>query len=218
MKAVSYIRVSTDEQATEGHSLDAQRAIIGDFCLNRTWTLVGEYLDAGLSGKDGDRPALQELLADAGTGRFDLVIVHAVDRFYRKLQGLLGALDRLNQAGVGFVSITENLDFTTPWGKLTLALLGTLAEIYIDKLSAETSKGQARPRPQRTLQRHNPFRLLQGRLLNLHRSQRTRLLSATRWPGPLRAGPGGDPVAAPHRERGHAAGLPMVRHRQVRSG
>jgi len=114
MKAVSYLRVSTDEQANEGHSLDAQRAIIGDFCLSRNWTLVGEYLDAGLSGKDGDRPALQELLADAGTHKFDLVIVHAVDRFYRNLQGLLGALDRLNQAGVGFVSITENLDFTTP--------------------------------------------------------------------------------------------------------
>jgi site-specific DNA recombinase len=142
MKAVSYIRVSTDEQANEGHSLDAQRAIIGDFCLNRNWTLVGEYLDAGLSGKDGERPALQELLADSGAGRFDLVIVHAVDRFYRNLQGLLGALDRLNQAGVGFVSITEDLDFTTPWGKLTLAVLGTLAEIYIDKLSAETSKGK----------------------------------------------------------------------------
>jgi site-specific DNA recombinase len=142
MKAASYIRVSTDEQANEGHSLDAQRAIIGDFCLNRTWTLVGEYLDAGLSGKDGDRPALRELIADAETCGFDLVIVHAVDRFYRNLQGLLGALDRLNQAGVGFVSITENLDFTTPWGKLTLAVLGTLAEIYIDKLSAETSKGK----------------------------------------------------------------------------
>jgi site-specific DNA recombinase len=142
MKAVSYIRVSTEEQANEGHSLDAQRAIIGDFCLNRKWTLVGEYVDAGLSGKDGKRPALQELLANSEAGRFDLVVVHAVDRFYRNLQGLLGALDRLNQAGVSFVSITENLDFTTPWGKLTLALLGTLAEIYIDKLSTETSKGK----------------------------------------------------------------------------
>src|SRR5690606_28547339 len=46
------------------------------------------------------------------------------------------------RAGVSFVSITENLDFTTPWGKLTLAVLGTLAEIYLDKLSAETSKGK----------------------------------------------------------------------------
>ena len=44
MKAVSYLRVSTDEQANEGHSLDAQRAIVGDFCLSRNWTLVGEYL------------------------------------------------------------------------------------------------------------------------------------------------------------------------------
>jgi site-specific DNA recombinase len=142
MKAASYIRVSTDEQANEGHSLDAQRTVIAEFGRSRGWTLGSEYLDAGLSGKDGDRPALQRLLEDADAGRFELVIVHAIDRFYRNLQGLLSALDRLNQAGVGFVSITENLDFTTPWGKLTLAVLGTLAEIYLDKLSAETSKGK----------------------------------------------------------------------------
>ncbi len=74
------------------------------------------------------------------------------------------ALDRLNGVGVGFVSITENLDFTTPWGKLTLAVLGTLAEIYLDRLSAETSKGKRGPRPEGPVQRQLPCRLLPGQL------------------------------------------------------
>ncbi len=70
-----------------------------------------------------------------------VVVVHAINRFYRSLVGLLRAMDELNHHRVSFVSITENLDFTTPWGKLTLAVLGTLAEIYIDKLRTETTKG-----------------------------------------------------------------------------
>jgi hypothetical protein len=67
--------------------------------------------------------------------------VDKVDRFYRHLQGLLSALDELNDHGVTFVSVKENLDFSTPWGKLALTVLGMLAEIYIDNLREETSKG-----------------------------------------------------------------------------
>ena len=142
MKAVGYIRVSTTEQATEGHSLDAQREIITRFVRQRGWELVEVYVDTGISGTRSDRPALQRLLRDAEQGAFEVVIVHAIDRFYRNLQGLLKALNHLYQHDVAFISIGENMDFTTPWGKLTLAVLGTLAEIYIDKLSAETKKGK----------------------------------------------------------------------------
>jgi len=86
-------------------------------------------------------------MEQAKQGEFNIVVVHAIDRFYRDLSGLLGALHQLHQHNVTFVSITENLDFTTPWGKLVLAVLGTLAEIYIDKLREETKKGkQARAR------------------------------------------------------------------------
>ena len=142
MKAAGYIRVSTAEQATEGHSLDAQREAIVRFAHQRGWELVEVYVDAGLSGTSSQRPALCRLLEDAATGRFQVVIVHGIDRFYRNLQGLLKALNHLRQHDVAFISIAENMDFTTYWGKLTLAVLGTLAEIYIDKLSAETKKGK----------------------------------------------------------------------------
>ncbi len=147
MRAVGYGRASTIGQVEDGHSLDAQEHAIVEFCRTRGWTLVEIYVDPGLSGALEDRPALQRLLKEAAQGRFEVVVVHAIDRFYRDLQGLLAAFKYLQDHGVSFISITENLDFTTPWGKLTLAVLGTLTEIYLDKLSAETSKGkQARAR------------------------------------------------------------------------
>ncbi len=63
-------------------------------------------------------------MARAEQHEFDVVIVHAIDRFCRDLSGLLTALHYLDQHQVTFVSITENLDFSTPWGKLVLAVLG----------------------------------------------------------------------------------------------
>jgi site-specific DNA recombinase len=142
VRAVGYGRASTTEQVEEGHSLDAQEHAIVEFCRARGWTLVELYVDPGLSGALVDRPSLQRLLQDAAKGKFDVLVVHAIDRFYRDLQGLLSAFKQLQELGVSFISITENLDFTTPWGKLALAVLGTLAEVYLDKLRIETSKGK----------------------------------------------------------------------------
>jgi site-specific DNA recombinase len=147
MKAVGYIRVSSEMQIETGHSLDAQRTLITDFVRAKGWSLGEIFCDPGLSGTLSNRPALQTLMTHADHHEFDVVIVHAIDRFYRDLGGLLAALHRLYQHQVTLVSITENLDFTTPWGKLVLAVLGALAEIYIDKLRDETKKGkQARAR------------------------------------------------------------------------
>lgn len=142
MKAVGYIRVSSEMQIETGHSLDAQRTIITEYVRAKGWTLGEVFCDPGLSGTRGNRPALQALMARGEQREFDVVIVHAIDRFYRDLSGLLTALHYLQQHHITFVSITENLDFTTPWGKLVLAVLGALAEIYIDKLREETKKGK----------------------------------------------------------------------------
>jgi DNA invertase Pin-like site-specific DNA recombinase len=134
-------------QVETGYSLDAQRAFITDDVHHKGWTLVEIFCDPGFSGTRSNRPALQALMSRAEHREFDGVVVHAVDRFYRDLGGLLAALHHLHQIHITFVSITENLDFTTPWGKLVLAVLGALAEIYIDKLRDETRKGkQARAR------------------------------------------------------------------------
>jgi len=142
MKAVGYTRVSAEDQVEHGRSLAAQETLIRQFAAGRGWQLVHIYSDPGLSGRRDDRPGLLQLQADAAAGQFDVVIVHAIDRLYRRLEPLLKVLQTLQQNGVTCVSVVENLDFTTPWGKLALAILGTLAEIYIDRLSAETAKGK----------------------------------------------------------------------------
>jgi site-specific DNA recombinase len=142
LRAAGYRRVSMREQV-DGHSLAAQSENIQAYAEGQGWKLVKVYTDAGISAKKGSRrPALDDLMADAKAGAFDVVIVDKIDRFYRYLNGLLTALDTLNNWYVSFVSVHEKLDFTTPWGKLTLTVLGMLAEIYIDNLRRETTKGK----------------------------------------------------------------------------
>ena len=73
MNVVGYIRVSTDDQAEHGHSLEAQETLIRQFADSRSWQLVHIYQDAGLSGRNDRRPNLAQLLGDAETGRFEVV-------------------------------------------------------------------------------------------------------------------------------------------------
>ncbi len=142
LRAVGYRRVSMREQV-DGFSLDAQENNIAHYAEEHGWALLEIYMDAGLSAKKGSRrPAFERLLQDAQARKFDVVIVDKVDRFYRHLSGLLSTLDLLNSYGISFVSVQEHLDFTTPWGKLMLTVLGTLAEIYIDNLRQEVRKGK----------------------------------------------------------------------------
>jgi site-specific DNA recombinase len=142
LRAVGYRRVSMREQV-DGFSLDAQENNIARYAEDYGWELLEIYMDAGISAKKGSRrPAFEQLMKDAQNHKFDIVIVDKVDRFYRHLNGLLTTLDLLNSYGVSFVSVQEHLDFTTPWGKLMLTVLGTLAEIYIDNLRQEVKKGK----------------------------------------------------------------------------
>ncbi|MBI5964037.1 MAG: recombinase family protein [Chloroflexi bacterium] len=142
LRAVGYRRVSMREQV-DGFSLDAQENNIRKYAEDHGWEIIGVYTDAGISAKrDSERPQLIQLMEDAEARKFDVVIVDKIDRFYRHLGGLLNALDRLKEDNVFFVSVQERLDFTTPWGKLTLTVLGMLAEIYIDNLRQETTKGK----------------------------------------------------------------------------
>lgn len=142
LRAVGYRRVSMREQV-DGFSLDAQENNVRQYVESQGWQFVELYTDAGISAKkDSHRPALEEMMKDAGRHYFDVIVVDKVDRFYRHLSGFLVALDQLNNLDISFVSVQERLDFTTPWGKLMLTVLGTLAEIYIDNLRQETHKGK----------------------------------------------------------------------------
>ena len=141
-RVVLYARVSTDEQADEGHSIDAQIRLLREFCARKGWTIVGEYIDAGVSGTTLRRPEFQRMLKAARSGEFDIIVVHKLDRFSRSLLDTLTMLSELSRGGVSFCSATEDFDFTTPIGKVLLALLAAFAQYFIDNLRAETKKGK----------------------------------------------------------------------------
>ncbi len=139
-----YVRVSSEEQV-QGYSLDAQTRAIEVWCAQHEHEIVARYRDEGRSARSDNldrRPAFKQMLADAEAGRLDVVVVHKLDRFARNLLVALETLQRLERFDVGFVSLSEQMDFTTPIDKVILATLAAFAQYYSDNLSAETKKGK----------------------------------------------------------------------------
>ncbi len=164
MRAALYARVSSEEQV-EGYSIDAQRRAFHTLVEAREWTAGPEYVDEGKSARSediGKRPMFKEMIADASTGTFDVLVVHKLDRFSRNLRTTLEYFDKLMGSGVAFVSIGEQMDFTTPSGKVHLALLGAFAQYYSDNLSQETKKGWHERRKQGLYCGRLPFGAAKG--------------------------------------------------------
>ena len=142
-RAVEYVRVS-DLSQVEGHSLDAQERQFYELCKNRGWTPVRVYREEGKSAHTDSikkRPVFQQLLEDAGKDEFDVVVVHMLDRWARNLRVMLEGFGILARHDVGFVSITENIDYTTPHGKMATQMLGSVAEFFSDSLGTHVKKG-----------------------------------------------------------------------------
>ena len=150
MRAALYARVSTEEQ-TEGYSIDAQRRAFQALCQSKGWTPDYEYIEEGKSAHTDNirkRPVFKQAIDDALVGKYDVLVVHKIDRFSRKLKVTLEYFEKLGQAGVGFVSIENQMDYSTPTGKFMLVMQGGLAELYSDNLSQETKKGWAERKAQ----------------------------------------------------------------------
>jgi DNA invertase Pin-like site-specific DNA recombinase len=100
-----------------------------EYCERRDFVLAGEYVDIGFSGAREKRPELDRLLADAHRRRFDAVVVWRFDRFARSVSHLLRALETFKALGVEFVSLSEQVDTSTPTGKMVFTVLGAVAEL-----------------------------------------------------------------------------------------
>jgi DNA invertase Pin-like site-specific DNA recombinase len=140
---VVYTRVS-DPSQVEGHSLEAQERLFYELCKARGWEPVGVYREEGRSAHSeaiAKRPVFKKLLEDSGKGLFDVVVVHSIDRWSRNLRVTLDSLSILARNNVAIVSITENIDYTTPQGKLFIQMLGAFAEYFSGALAAHVSKG-----------------------------------------------------------------------------
>lgn len=100
-----------------------------EYCERRGWQIAGEYVDEGVSGAKDDRTELSRLMADAHRRKFDAVVCWKFDRFARSVSHLLRALETFNSLGVAFVSLSEQIDTTTPAGRMTFTVLGAVAEL-----------------------------------------------------------------------------------------
>src|SRR5579862_7531141 len=124
-KVAIYARVST---ANHGQDVSLQTRELEEYCQRRGLEIVGKYIDAGVSGTKDSRPELNRLMADAKQRRFDAVCVWKLDRFGRSLRHLVNALADLESLGVSFISIKDNLDLSTPSGRLMFQIIGAMAE------------------------------------------------------------------------------------------
>lgn len=143
MRAAGLGRVSTEEQAQEGHSLEAQREKILQYIQLQGWTLVGYYSDPGFSGKNLNRPDVQRLLKEIEKGNIDVLVVHKLDRLTRNIGDLHELLKLFDKYKVKFVSITENLDTSSAMGRMFVYLLGIFAQWYRENLAEEVKKGMS---------------------------------------------------------------------------
>src|SRR5271165_268432 len=119
-----YARVST----LNGQDPEMQLSELREYASRRGWTIISEYVDQGVSGSKESRPQLNELMADAHRRRFDAVLVWKIDRFGRSLKHLVNALADLCAYGIAFVSFRDNLDLSTPSGRLMFQIIGAMAE------------------------------------------------------------------------------------------
>ena len=124
VKAALYARVST---ANHGQDVDMQLRELREYCERRGLEIAREYTDTASGAKDS-RPELNRLMADAKQRRFDAVCVWKLDRFGRSLRHLVNALADLESLGVCFISIKDNLDLSTPSGRLMFQIIGAMAE------------------------------------------------------------------------------------------
>src|SRR3989338_511004 len=124
-----YVRVSTEEQAKEGISIDAQIDRFKSFCKARGWKVFRIYTDAGFSAGTMDRPALKNLVDDINNKKINILLVYKIDRFSRKLKDLISILEDLKSKGVNFTSVTEQIDTTTAMVEAFFQIIGVFAQL-----------------------------------------------------------------------------------------
>lgn len=136
-----HIRVSTEDQAREGYSLEVQREYLESFAMREGYEIFKVYCDDGISAYSTRRPALQALLADAKAKKFELVLVYKIDRFSRNLKDLLMIVDELLSYAADFKSATEPFDTTTSVGNLMFQQLGSFAEFERNQIAERVFPG-----------------------------------------------------------------------------
>jgi len=139
-RAALYLRVSTIDQHPETQLHDLRQ-----MAAQRGYAIVNEYTDR-ISGTKVKRPGLDQMMADARRGRFDVVLVWASDRIARSVKHFLEVLDELNRIGVEFVSFREQIDTGGPLGRAIVVIIGAIAELERNLIVERVRAGMRRAR------------------------------------------------------------------------
>jgi DNA invertase Pin-like site-specific DNA recombinase len=144
-RAALYVRVSTDAQTVENQIRE-----LSQVAERRGWEVVEIYRDAGISGAKGrdGRPGLDAMLKDACRRKFDVVMAWAIDRLGRSLVDLLGTIQGLEACGVDLYLDQQNIDTTTPAGKLMFQITGAFAEFERSMIRTRVNAGLKRAKDQ----------------------------------------------------------------------
>lgn len=156
--AIGYIRVSTEGQAVDGVSLDAQAEKIKAYCAFNEIELAHVYADKGLSGKRADnRPELQKALETIAKGQANALVVYKLDRLARCTIDALEIAQALDKQGASLHSLTEKLDTSSAMGRFFFTLVASLAEMERGIISERTSAAHAHKRSKGEACGHAPF-------------------------------------------------------------
>lgn len=142
MFVVGYVRVSTENQL-ENYSIDEQTQRLEAYCAAKGWKLVHTYIDGGYSGGNTDRPALKQMLQSIAEGHVDAVVVYKLDRLSRSQKDTLTLIeDEFLSHGTDFVSINENFDTSTPFGRAMIGILSVFAQLEKDQITERFTMGR----------------------------------------------------------------------------
>lgn len=143
MKIAIYTRVSTLEQKEHGYSLGEQSERLEGYAKARGWSVYKVYTDGGHSGASLDRPALKSMIRDIERGKVDGVLVYKLDRLSRSQKDTLYLIeDVFNRHGVGFVSMQESFDTSTPFGKAMVGILSVFAQLEREQIKERMTLGK----------------------------------------------------------------------------
>ena len=142
MRVGLYPRVSGHEQE-ENYSIPEQIERMNKYCDAKDWMVYKIYTDAAYSGSNMERPGLQDMIRDCEAGKLDMVLVYKLDRLSRSQKDTLYLIEDVFEAnGVGFASMTENFDTSTPHGKFIIGILSVFAQLEREKIRERTMIGK----------------------------------------------------------------------------
>lgn len=142
-KVAIYVRVSTTNQAEEGYSIEEQKDKLSSYCNIKDWSVYKIYTDGGFSGSNTKRPALEQLIRDAKKKLFDTVLVYKLDRLSRSQKDTLYLIeDVFIKNGIEFLSLQENFDTSTPFGKAMIGLLSVFAQLEREQIKERMQLGK----------------------------------------------------------------------------